>query len=368
MTQEKSLYPNLVNDYFRGIVVNIVEKLNGKNNEQALSYLFREMLREEYSVTGKWEAINIMNTRVSADYVSMDASLPLKRRDSMGKVSGDIVKSGMELWLSETQLTELDTMISQNISEAEIAAKLFVDTPRVIAGIYELMEKSFLQGLSTGVTVIDDAENTGIGVRLDFGYLDANKFGVSVLWNNVAAKPLNDLRRALKKAKGDGNTISDVYMDDVTFENFVATQQVKEYFAFSIGFIGNTDIVPTPTLEKINAALKVDNRYKFTIHIVDRTVINEKNGVRKTVTPWDEGKVILTTSKEVGVLTYARLAEQNHPVDAVSYQMAGNFILVSKYRQNKPSLSEWTSSQARVVPVICNVEQIYSIDAKMIQA
>jgi hypothetical protein len=365
---EQSFYVKWIDKYFKGIVVKTVETINGKNNEQALTYMFKTMLRKEYSVTGKWDAISLINTRISADYVAMDSSLPLKRRDSIGKASGDIVKSGMELWLNEKQLTDLDTMIAQKVNDTDLIAKLFHDTPKVVTGIYELMEKSFLEGLSTGITVIDDTENVGTGVRLDYKYLDENKFGISILWSNVAAKPLDDIRRALNKAKTDGNTISNVYMDDVTFDNFTKTTQVKEYFAFSIGFVGNSGLVPAPTLEKINAALKADNRYKFQIVIVDRQIINEKNGVRTVITPWSQGKVILTTSPQVGVLAYARLAEQNHPVQGVSYQTADDYILVSKYRQNKPSLSEFTTSQARVVPVICNVEQIYQIDSLLVSA
>ncbi|MCL1932762.1 MAG: major capsid protein [Candidatus Azobacteroides sp.] len=366
---ERSLFIKWLDKYYKGIVVKTVETLNGKNNEQALTYMFKAMLRKEFSVTGKWEAINTLSTRVSADVVSMDSSLPLKFRDSISKASGDIAKSGMELWLNETQLTELNTLIATKVDDKVIIAKIFQDMPRVITGIYELMENLFLQGLSTGVIAVEDSKNTGTGIRLDFGYLDANKFGVSILWDNANAKPLDDIARILKKAKHtDGNTITDVYMDDITFENFVKTSQVKEFFAFSIGFFGDKTIVPIPTLEKINAALKADNRYKFEIHIVDRTVIVEKNGKREPVTPWNEGKIILTTSKEVGVLAYARLAEQDDPVAGVNYQTADDYILVSKFRENRPSLKEYTTSQARVVPVICNVEQIYQLDSKAVQA
>ncbi len=361
---ERSAFIEWINKYFKGIVVRVTETINDSNAE-SLTYLFKEMLRKEFSVTGKWESISTLNTRVSADFVAMDSSLPLKRRDAIGRASGDIAKSGMELWLNEKQLTELDAMVAQNASNAEVVAKLFQDTPRVITGIFELMEKSFLEGLSTGVTVVEDTENVGTGVRLDFGYLDANKFGVQTLWNNVNAKPLNDLIKARKKARLDGHAITDVYMDDVTFDYFVATAQVREYFAWSLKFVGES--VPTPTLEDINVALKRDNKYKFTIHVIDRTVINEKNGVRTVVTPWDEGKVILTGTTQVGVLSYARLAEQNHPVEGVAYETADDYILVSKFRQNRPSLAEFTTSQARVVPVICNVDQIYQIDTKVVQ-
>jgi len=366
---EQSLFIKWIDKYFKGIIVKRLETLNGKNNDQALTYMFREMLRKQFSVTGKWEAINILNTRVSADIVSMDSSLPLKMRDSIRKASGDIPKSGMELWLNETQLTELDTMIATKIDESVLVARLFQDISRVITGIYEMTENLFLQGLSTGIISVEDEKNTGSLIRLDFGYLDANKFGVSVLWDNVAAKPLDDIGVVLKKAKhSDGNTISHIYMNDATFDNFVKTEQVKGYFAFSIGFFGDKTIVPVPTLEKINSVLKTDNKYRVEIHIVDRTVIVEKKGKRTTVTPWSDGKVILTTSKEVGVLNYARLAEQNHPVSGVSYQTADDYILVSMYRKNDPSLAEFTTSQARVIPVICNVEQIYSLDTKTLQA
>jgi len=365
---EQSLFIKWLDKNFEGVVVKIVEKLNGKNQD-TLTYMFKEMLRKEFSVTGKWETINTLNTRVSADVVAMDSSLPLKLRDTISKVSGDIPKIGMELWLNETQLTELNTMVATKVNDKTILAKLFQDLPRVITGVYELNEKLFLEGLSTGLVSLTEDKNTGTLIRLDYGYLNENKFGVSILWNNVAAKPLDDLATVLKKAKHtDGNTITQVYMDDITFDNFVKTTQVKEYFAFSIGFFGDKTIVPVPTLEKMNAALKADNKYRFEIHIVDRTVIVEKNGNRTTVTPWSEGKVILTTAKEVGVLTYARLAEQDNPVAGVSYQTADGYILVSKFRENRPSLKEYTTSQARVIPVICNVEQIYQLDAKTIQA
>lgn len=363
----QSSFIDWINKYFKGIVIKTVDTLNGKNNEDALTYMFKTMLRKEYSVTGKWDSINVLNTRVSADYVAMDSSLPLKRRDSIAKASGDIAKSGMKLWLNEKQLTDLDTMVAQKVNDTEIIAKLFQDTPKVISGIYELMEKTFLEGLSTGVAVIDDDENVGTGVRLDYGYLDANKFGVSKLWSDTTSTPLSDIRKVLQKTKADGHTVTNVYMDDITFDNFARTTQVKEYYAFAIGFVGNSGLVPEPTLDKINAEMRKDSRYKFQITLIDRKVINERDGIRTVVTPWDEGKVILTTSTEVGVLAWAKLAEENRPVENVAYQKADDYILVSKYRKNEPSISEHTSSQARVVPVICNVEQIYQIDAKLVQ-
>ena len=369
--KNESMFIEYINKYLKGIVVHTVEKLNDKQNN-VMTYLHKDMLRKEFSFSGKWESISTLNSRVSADFVAMDSSLPLKRRDAIKKASGDIAKSGMELWLNETQLTELNTLTQmRNVQESDIVAKLFTDTPRVITGVYELLEKAFLQGLSTGVTVIDDSDNVGVGIRLEYGYSDANKFGASVLWagNPTTAKPLDDFRRIVKKAKQqDGHTITDVWLDDVTLEHLLQTQQVKEYFIWSINYLGSKELVPAPTLEQLNAALKRDQKYRFNIHAIDRTIVNERNGVRTTVTPWEEGKVILTTGTQVGVLAWAQLAEMVSPVDGVSYQTADDYILVSKFRSNSPSLREFTTSQARVVPVICNVDQIYQLDSKTVQA
>lgn len=366
MDQVKSVYTDLFEKYYRGIVIKVVEKLNDKQNNE-LDYKFKKYLRKEYSPTGKWESVNILNSRVSADFVAMDSSLPLKLRDSMGKASGDIVKSGMELFFNEKQLTEIDTMIAQGLSESEIVSKLLSDVPRVITGIYELMERCFLEGLSKGFTALDDKDNVGIGVRIDYGYQTANKFGVKVLWNNTDAKPLDDFRIVRKKAKSDGNKIVTVFMDDVTLEHFLATKQVIGFFARSRGFKEDSVVNEVPSLEDVNNALKRDNRYGFEIEVIDRTIKVERDGKRSTVTPWDEGKVIFACSNELGVCTYARLAEQNHPVSGVSYQTADDMILVSKFRQNRPSLAEFTTSQARVVPVICNVDSIYQLDSKQQQ-
>jgi hypothetical protein len=183
----------------------------------------------------------------------------------------------------------------------------------------------------------------------------------------VTATPLTDIRKALKKAKTDGNKIMYAYMDDVTFENFAKTQQVKDFYITANNIFTDNAIVPAPTLEKVNAALKADEKYRFQIVLVDRVVINESKGVRTPVTPWSEGKVILTTTTEVGILMWTRLAEQNHPKTGIAYQTVDEYILVSKFSENRPSLKEFTNSQARVVPLICNVEQIYQIDSKIVQ-
>jgi hypothetical protein len=358
---EQSLFIEWVNKYFPGITISVVEKLNDTKNP--LTYLHRRFLKKDYSVTGKWEALTVNNTIVAADVVAMDSSLPLKVRDSIAKANGDIPKMGMELKLNEKQLTDLNVLVAQNADPATILVKLFSDTPKVISGIYERNEAIFLEGLSTGLCLVEDTETVGTGIRINYQYLDTNKFGVATLWTNTASKPFDDIKRVMDKAVLDGNVISTVLLDSATIDNIANTDQAKQLYAFKQGFVGTA--IPTPDLQQLNSVTSA--RYGFTLEKVDRAIRTERNGVQTSTKPWAAGAVVFLTSDQLGSLTWATLAEKVYPVANVTYQTVDDFILVSKYRTNRPSLGEWTSSQARVVPVISNVDQIYLLDSTTLQ-
>lgn len=360
---EKSLFTEYVKKYFKAISQGVIEKLNGSKKKQ-LTYSHKTMLTKEYSVSGKWESIKINGTMVSADYVAMDSSLPLKKRDSIGKASGEIPKIGMELSLNERELNDLDVMVATREPESSIVAKLFKDVPRVIGGVLERNEATFLMGLSSGLALVEDDKNTGTGIRLNYEVPTENKFGVPVLFSDPTSKPLTVINeRIISKASLDGNAVFKVMVDRTTFTNIAKSDEAKDLYAASVGNYSETNR-PTPNLSKLNDAVK--DEYGYFFEIVDRSVVVEKNGNRSTYKPWQAGALTAVCSEIVGTLTHAKLAEQNHPVAGVEYEVVDDYILVSKYRQNKPSLSEYTSSQARVVPVLA--ETIYLMDTLTIQA
>ncbi len=362
---EKSIYFEYGNRYLAPLVLSITEKLNG-SNEAGLSYLFKQLLTPEYSVDGRWETLTGQYTRVAADVVAMDSELPLKKRDSLSRMSGDLPKIGMELFLNEKQMSDIDALITQGLDINAIVQKIFADLPRVIAGIYERMEYMFLQGLSTGVALAEDDNNVGTGIRVDYGYFNDNKFGATTQWtgNVDTAKAIDDIGRVIKKAQADGNTIIGAYADSYWFDAFCANKQVREQFAFLQGFVGTS--IPILTVDQANAVLS--NRFGFTVQKVDRTIKIEKNGVRANKKPWEEGTIVFVCNQRLGSVVWTRCAEMNHPVAGVLYQTADQYILTSKYRVNRPALREYTSSQARVVPVISNPDQIYTLNIKTIQA
>lgn len=343
--------------YFSALAKTIEETVNGKKT--MLTYLYKEMLTEELSVDLQWKSLTVNSNIVAADIVALDSSLPLKKRDSFGTASGDIPKTGLKLQLSEKQMSDLDVLKARNVETSVLVDKIFDDTKKAVMGIHEKMEFIFLQGLSTGVGLVEDENNVGVGIRVDYGYLAANKFGASVLWSDANAKPIDDIKRVVKAAKAKGDAIKILMMSDVTFDKLASNQQTRENFAFSQGFVGTT--IPTPDLEQINGLMQ--RKFGLTIVVVDRTVTTERDGVRTIHTPWATDNVIFLTSQKVGKLAYGILAEETRKSVKVMYEKSGSFILLKKWSTEEP-FSEFTSSQALALPVINNVSSIYLLNCE----
>jgi hypothetical protein len=343
--------------WLSAIILGVVTKINGGKTE--LTYLHKSMLTEELSTDLKWSTLSINSTIVAADIVAMDSPLPLKKRDSIGTANGEITKLGMKKKLTEKQLSDIDTLVAKKVENKVIVEKIFNDAIACTMGVYEKLEYVFLCALSTGIVLIEDSENVGIGIRVDYGHPDENKFGVVTAWSDSTSKPLDDILRVTKAAKAKGVSLKFMMMDENTFDNMAINEQVRQYFAFSQGFVGAN--IPVPDLEQVNTMLQ--KRYKLQIIIVDRTIITERDGVRTVQTPWAENKVVFLETQKVGRLVYGILAEETRQSKAGTYAKAGKFILLKKWSEEEP-FSEHTSSQALALPVIDAVDSIYILDSE----
>lgn len=358
---QNSLFKQYVDKWMEGLVLSVSNKINGKDGEPM--YLHLTWLTKKFSPTLKWEAISGNGATVAADVVTLDSTIPLKLRDRLSKVSGDVPKIGMKKYLNESQLQDINIMNAIGGRETEIVAQLFDDLKACIYGVHERLEYMLLEALSTGVTTISNENpgqnNEGKGIRIDYGIPAENQIDATNPWSNVASKPLDDIQAVLDKASENGNVITSVKMDLVTFNQFKATTQVKEQYAFFAGFTG--DKIPTPSIAKVNEFLLQD--YGFTIEIINRSVNIERNGKRTAVKPWNEGSVTFLTNTKVGSLVWGNLAEESHPVKEIDYAKASTFILTSKWSSTEP-LQEWSRSMANVIPVLENVDSIYILNAK----
>lgn len=101
--------------------------------------------------------------------------------------------------------------------------------------------------------------------------------------------------------------------------------------------------------------------------VVNRSIKFEKDGVKKTVKAWDTGKIILHPDLIVGQLVWKKPVEADHQSKAVEYRNGDHGALISKYVTHKP-FGEWTDIQARNLPVINNVNEIFQLDTLTVQA
>lgn len=354
-------------EYIRKIfprLQNVVDTVNGKRNgEQKRTYLHKTMLRKVYSADQKWSNAAVNTTYVAADMVSMNSPLPIKSRDAIAHANGSLPKIGMKKIMFESDINAVNIMKAQGAEWTNIANKLTSDPIACSVGIDEQNEANFLTGLSNGIVAVEDENNTGTALRINFGYLPENCFGVETQ-NELT---LDDIKRVLAYADNNGDTIITIAIALSTYNKLRQTQGAKELVANYRGqtFDSSTKL-PVPTASLFDEAFADDNNGVRFLKI-DRSIISEKNGKRKPYKPWNPNKLIFLTTEEVGALVWGTLAEKTNPVEGVVYSTVDEYKLISRYRTTEP-FTETTSGQALVLSVIENVDQIYSLDISEAQA
>lgn len=348
-------------EYIRKIfprLQNVVDTVNGKRNgDNKRTYLHKSMLRKVYSADQKWSNAAVNTTYVAADMVSMNSPLPIKSRDAIAHANGSLPKIGMKKIMFESDINTVNIMKAQGAEWTNIANKLTSDPIACSVGIDEQNEANFLTGLSNGIVAVEDENNTGTALRINFGYLPENCFGVETK-NELT---LDDIKRVLAYADNNGDTIITICIALSTYNKLRQTQGAKELVANYRGqtFDSNTKL-PVPTASLFDEAFADDNNGVAFLKI-DRSIISEKNGKRKPYKPWNQNKLIFLTTEEVGALVWGTLAEKTNPVEGVVYSTVDEYKLISRYRTTEP-FTETTSGQALVLSVIENVDQIYSLD------
>ena len=353
-----SIFKDVVSKYLPSVAQKITEKINDKSKE--IGYEHKKYLKKDFSTTMKWQSLSTNTSVVAADVVALDSELPLKKRGSYKKAEGEVPKLGMVKSLNESMLQALKNLRARGNKEKEIVKKLFQEAADGIKGVYERLDIMFLQALSTGVTLINEENNTGTGIRVDFGIPEKNQFGSLTSWRKTTAKPIDDIEHVLNKARGKGYALKYMWIDKLTYNAFKVNEQVKKAFA---GFFKvNSEYIFRVNREELQNF--ISEEFGLTLIVIDKVIQIEKNGKRTAVEPWKQGNVTFTTTTNIGTLTYGELAEVDHPVSDVEYSTVDDFILVSLFRTNNP-LKENTSIQALAIPVLDNTDSIYLLDTSV---
>ena len=302
--------------------------------------------------------------------MALGAPTPLKRRDKLNSYVGDIPKISIMRSLDEVEMKKIEVMIAQNRPEEEIIRRIFDDIPFVINGVDERIEDIFQSELSTGVGMA--VNNIGEQVRLDMGYTDYadNHKGVSALWtaaNSAAgtARPMDDITNLLDQAEKDGNAVINCFADNTALRAMFANAQVRNYFGFQSNFAGDSSSIPTLSFRQLQELFA--DEWDINLVRVRRSTTTEVNGTRTDHKAWANGRMVFTCDERVGSLVYTSVAEESHQDPAATYQKANDYTLVSKFSDQEP-LVEYTKAQAMAVPVLRNVNRIYSLDTLTVQS
>lgn len=364
----ESLFIQFVKSIWPKLALYIKEKVN---NGKELTYLHKTMLTKVYSADQKWEGTSANTTYVSADVVAMDSPLPPKKRDAIAQSNGVLPKIGMKKVLRETQINTInimrarlqmaDTPEAKKAEKSRILTKLTDDAVACSIGIDERNEANFLTALAEGVIIVEDEDNTGVGIRLDYGYLEENMFGVDF----AGSISKESIERVIDAADAKGVSFSIIAIALSTYKKMRQEQWAKEMVASYKGMsFSDGAKLPVPIASDFDEAF-ADEFGGIRFLKIDRSVIVEKNGIRKSYKPFSANKLVFLVNENVGSLVWGTLAEATNPVAGVVYSTVDEYKLIAKYSKTDP-LQEFTSGQAIIAPVIENVEQIFVLDANVV--
>lgn len=357
MAITKSIFGAFVEKYFAPVVRKVTETINGKTEAEQL--LHTTMLTEEYSPDLKWESTEVAGSIVAADVVSLDSSLPLKKRAAIKEAIGKIPKVGLKFCKDESDIIAINIMQATKADEGAIAAKIMNDVPRAIGGVRHLVEVMFQKALSTGEILVGEDLTQGTGVRANFGYAAENTFHcIGGVWGSETEEPIEDIEQMFAKANDDGKRITLVMIAQSRLDMIRRSRDGKLLVANNNGqTVTNLDTLGKPTRAAMLEALGAEFGAEFRV-VNSSFIVEEADGARKAIKPWEQANVVGLTTEKVGRLVYGRLAEETNPVEGVTYEKSGSYILVSKFSDNEP-LQEFTTAQAFVLPVIDGGNDVY---------
>ncbi|MDE5807682.1 MAG: major capsid protein, partial [Muribaculaceae bacterium] len=326
-----------------------------------------------YSPDQKWEGTSANTRYVAADYVALDSPLPLKKRGSISSSNGKLPKIGIRRTMNETDINNLNIMEGQLNSlevgsdaykrkKRQIIKKLADDPTFCAIGIDEKNEFSYLYGISNGIVLVEgdenDDQNTGIGMRVNYGYNSQNILRTAV----AGTCDGDDFQRVSDRVNADGNTTAVAMISKVLLDKIRKTRWARELAAdYKEQVYTDASKLPVPSVKSFTDAF--ENEFGYGFIVVNRTILCEKNGKDVPVKPFNPNRVVfLPNADKDGSLVHGSLAEMTHPAENVNYSTIDDYKLISRLRVTDPTFAEITKGQAMVLPVIEDVEAIYILD------
>lgn len=306
----------------------------------------------------------------AASVVSRDSETPLRARETMSKLTGEIPAIKVMRKLNESHYRDYMSLqgfnnIDDKTKKNQALQLIWNDTKYVSDAVHKRLDLLVLQALSTGTIDINvDNNPDGIVVPdIDLMMPAANKKQAAVSWATIAtAKPLTDIINLVNDAALGGVSFGKVLMDATKFIQFMQSTEVKNVVGTFFGLSAAAKASQTAplTMDRINEYMTAAKLPM--IEVINSKITVEKNGVNTIVNPWEVKNISFVPEGNLGEIKNAFAVEEFAPVEKVNYAKNGR-VLISKWKQNEP-FGEWTKSELNAFPVITAINNVFIMDTE----
>lgn len=302
----------------------------------------------------------------AASVVSRDGETPLRRREALNKLSGEMPAIKVMRKLNESHYREYMTLqgttVPDNEKKNQALKLIWDDTKYVSDSVDKRIDHLVLQGISTGkISINVDNNPDGLVIEdIDLGMPAENKIEGSVWADAASATPITDIEDVVNAATDLGRTFAKMLMTRKTLINMLATKQAKEILGTFFGLNAKVMQGATAplTIERVNEYMTAAQYPQ--IEVVDVRIPIEKDGVKTTVSPFADEVVAFIPEGQLGEIKNAFAVEELSPVEKVSYAKKDK-TLISKWKQNEP-FGEWTKAELNGFPSFSAINQIFLLD------
>ncbi|MBD2753790.1 major capsid protein [Spirosoma validum] len=306
----------------------------------------------------------------AASIVNRESSSPVRSRQGVEKVTGELPAIKEKMRMSETNYR--DFLMMQNMTNIDNDTRLqqlmdflFGDVRIVGNSAHKRLDIMALEAVSTGkisLTTTNNPDGLIYDQSVDLLMPDSNRVNATTTWATAAsAKPLDDIETIVVTNRRIGRRFAKMLMTYELFYKMKATAQVKDTmntFYYGPKAAGASPQAVT-TLERINEYL-TSQSFPI-IELVDEAIGIEKDGVITTYNAFNVNNVSFVPAGKLGTIKNAWAIEQIQKVEKVSYGTF-NKALISKWQENDP-FSEWTNVELNAMPSLDAIDGIVILTA-----
>jgi len=312
------------------------------------------------------QVIGAARIEAAASIVDRSSSSPLRSRAMLAKYQGEIPAIKEKFSMTEQDYRDFLNIQALNFSNQDAQKQqllnyLFGDIQKAGSAAHKRLDIMALQAVSTGkISLTVDWNPDGIILKDDLDLLmpGDNRKQAAFKWSDKAdATPIDDITKLVSDARLLGHEFAKILISPSAFLNMAhCNQTITSLISFNALQKGAS----VATLDKVNEYLTANLFPQM--EIVNQVVGIEKDGIIKSVRPFNDANITFVPAGKIGTIKNAYCMEELRPVSDVNYG-SYNHALISKWQENDP-WGEFTNVELNAFPAIDLIDRIYIMNVE----